>query len=54
MTDFQNGYAKLEKSELKRIEINELPKEIPNFKNTFSRTDIRNCSVVFTFKISNY
>ncbi len=39
MTDFQNGYAKLEKAELKRIEINELPKEIPNFKNTFESKD---------------
>lgn len=39
MTDFQNGYTKLEKSELKRIEINELPKEIPNFKNTFETKD---------------
>ena len=39
MADFQNGYAKLEKSELKRIEINELPKEIPNFKNTFESKD---------------
>ena len=39
MTNFQNGYTKLEKSELKRIEINELPKEIPNFKNTFESKD---------------
>ena len=39
MADFQNGYAKLEKSELTRIEINELPKEIPNFKNTFESKD---------------
>ena len=39
MTDFQNGYTKLEKSELKRIEINELPKEIPNFKNSFESKD---------------
>lgn len=39
MTDFQNSYAKLEKSELKRIEINELPKEIPNFKNSFEPKD---------------
>lgn len=33
------NYEKLEKNELKRIEITELPKEIPNFKNTFESKD---------------
>ena len=31
------GFEKLEKSELKRIEISQLPKEIPDFKNTFEK-----------------
>lgn len=39
MTNLHNGFAKLEKAELKRIEINELPKEIPNFKNSFESKD---------------
>ena len=39
MTNYQKGYTKLEKSELKRIELNELPKEIPNFKNAFESKD---------------
>ncbi len=33
------GFEKLEKSELKRIEISQLPKEIPDFKNTFESKD---------------
>lgn len=33
------SFEKLEKSELKRIEISELPKEIPNFKNSFESKD---------------
>ena len=32
-------FEKLEKSELHRIEINQLPKEIPDFKNTFESKD---------------
>ena len=32
-------YTKLEKNELQRIEINQLPKEIPNFKNSFESKD---------------
>lgn len=35
----QEGYEKIEKSELKRIEISQLPKEIPNFKNSFESKD---------------
>lgn len=34
-----NSFEKLEKNELKRINITELPKEIPNFKNTFESKD---------------
>ena len=34
-----NTFEKLEKNELKRIEISELPKDIPNFKNTFESKD---------------
>jgi len=34
-----NSFEKLEKSELKRIEISQLPKEIPNFKNSFESKD---------------
>ena len=33
------AFEKLEKSELKRIEISQLPKEIPNFKNSFESKD---------------
>ena len=33
------GYEKIEKSELKRIEIAQLPKDIPNFKNSFESKD---------------
>ena len=33
------SFEKLEKSELKRIEISQLPKEIPNFKNSFESKD---------------
>ncbi len=36
---FEKSFEKLEKSELKRIEISELPKEIPNFKNSFESKD---------------
>lgn len=32
-------FLKLEKNELKRIEISELPKELPNFKNSFESKD---------------
>lgn len=32
-------FEKVEKNELKRIEINQLPKEIPNFKNSFESKD---------------
>ena len=32
-------YEKIEKNELQRIEINQLPKEIPNFKNSFESKD---------------
>ena len=39
MSNFQESYTKLEKADLKRIEINELPKEIPNFKNSFEPKD---------------
>ncbi len=39
MTHYSKGYTKLEKAELKRIDINELPKEIPNFKNSFESKD---------------
>ena len=39
MTNFQESYTKLEKAVLKRIDINELPKEIPNFKNSFESKD---------------
>lgn len=38
-TGITNGFEKLEKNELKRIEITELPKEIPNFKNSFESKD---------------
>ena len=34
-----NSYEKLEKNELKRIEISQLPKEIPDFKNSFESKD---------------
>ena len=33
------SFEKLQKSELKRIEISELPKEIPNFQNSFESKD---------------
>ena len=33
------GFEKIEKSELKRIEISQLPKEIPDLKNTFESKD---------------
>ena len=33
------SFEKLEKNSLKRIEISELPKEIPNFRNTFESKD---------------
>lgn len=33
------AFEKIEKSELKRIEISQLPKEIPDFKNTFESKD---------------
>lgn len=39
MTNFQKSFSKLEKADLKRIDINELPKEIPNFKNSFESKD---------------
>lgn len=39
MNNSQNGYTKLEKADLKRIDINELPKEIPNFKTSFESKD---------------
>ncbi len=39
MTNFQKSFSKLEKADLKRIELNELPKEIPNFKNSFESKD---------------
>lgn len=39
MTGFQKSFTKVEKAELKRIDINELPKEIPNFKNSFESKD---------------
>ncbi len=39
MSNFQESYTKLEKADLKRIDINELPKEIPNFKNSFESKD---------------
>ncbi len=35
----KNEFAKIEKSELNRIEISQLPKEIPDFKNTFEAKD---------------
>lgn len=34
-----SGFEKIEKSELKRIEISQLPKEIPDFKNSFESKD---------------
>lgn len=34
-----NSFEKIEKSGLKRIEISQLPKEIPNFKNIFESKD---------------
>lgn len=34
-----SGFEKLEKAELKRIEISQLPKEIPDFKNAFESKD---------------
>lgn len=34
-----NSYEKIQKSELKRIEISQLPKELPNFKNSFESKD---------------
>ncbi len=34
-----SNYGKLEKNDLKRIEISELPREIPNFKNSFESKD---------------
>lgn len=37
--NIQEGFEKIEKSELKRIEISQLPKEIPNFKNSFESKD---------------
>lgn len=33
------SFAKIEKSELKRIAVSQLPKEIPNFKNSFESKD---------------
>ena len=33
------SFEKLQKNELKRIEISELPKEIPNFQNSFESKD---------------
>ena len=33
----ETGFEKIEKAELKRIEISQLPKEIPNFKNSFDK-----------------
>lgn len=38
-SEISNSYEKIEKSELKRIEITELPKQIPDFKNTFESKD---------------
>lgn len=38
-TGVTNGFEKIEKNELKRIDITELPKEIPNFKNSFESKD---------------
>lgn len=35
----ETGFEKIEKAELKRIEISQLPKEIPNFKNSFESKD---------------
>lgn len=35
----EQTFAKIEKAELKRIEISELPREIPNFKNSFESKD---------------
>lgn len=37
--NIDNGFEKIEKNELKRIEITELPKDVPNFKNTFESKD---------------
>lgn len=34
-----NSFKKIEKSDLNRIEISQLPKEIPNFKNSFESKD---------------
>ncbi len=34
-----NSFEKIQKSELKRIEISQLPKELPNFKNSFESKD---------------
>ena len=38
-SNLDNSFEKLEKSELKRIEISQLPKEIPDFKNSFDKKD---------------
>ncbi len=38
-TASSTGFEKIEKSELKRIEISQLPKDIPNFKNSFESKD---------------
>ena len=37
--NIKESYEKIEKNELKRIEISELPKDIPNFKNSFESKD---------------
>lgn len=34
-----NTFKKIEKSDLKRIEVSQLPKDIPNFKNSFESKD---------------
>lgn len=39
MTNFSKTFSKIEKADLKRIDINDLPKEIPNFKNSFESKD---------------
>lgn len=38
-SDKVSGFEKIEKAELKRIEISQLPKEIPDFKNSFESKD---------------
>lgn len=39
MSDIRESFTKLEKADLERIDINELPKEIPDFKNSFESKD---------------